>query len=492
MHRPMIDFLAPEFIEVLTRVHERTKRVLKTEQHLLYYGTNGHGAWEGALANVFSPGDKMLMVEFGSFLDQLGEDGRELGLEVEMLPADWRLGVPAGALEDRLRQTPATRSKASWSSTTKPRRVWPTRLADIRAEMNAAGHPAMLLVDTISSLASFDFRFDEWGVDLAVGGSQKGLMMIAGLSFIGISDRAMAASANAGITRSFVDWKQMMTVKPQRFPGTTAVHLFYGLDEALRILEQEGLEAVFDRHARLAGAIRAAIAHWGEGAASGIRVDANGPSGPVEQARTSVRRPKPDFQFRDCGAHPNGVDANHFRRIALQRYNLSLGQGLGPLAGKVFRIGHLGDLNEPMVLGALATMELAMRDAGLAHQSGGIDAALTALGSIIARTLRNMSKSLVQEQFGPNAANYVMSDVHAKGKSLQRLVDLVKPEADWQALDIATGGGHTAFAFAPHVKHVVASDLTPEMLMQVQGQVTERAIGNVSHQDRGRGSSALR
>ncbi len=298
-----------------------------------------------------------------------------------MLPADWRLGVPAGALEDRLRQDTAHKIKGVMVVHNETATGLAHPVGDIRAEMNAAGHPAMLLVDTISSLASFDFRFDEWGVDLAVGGSQKGLMMIAGLSFIGISERAMAASASAGITRSFVDWKQMMTVKPQRFPGTTAVHLFYGLDEALRILEDEGLEAVFARHARLAGAIRAAIAHWGDGAKSGVRVDANGPSGPVDGLELLCADPSRISNSVTAVLTPTGVDANHFRRIALQKYNLSLGQGLGPLAGKVFRIGHLGDLNEPMVLGALATMELAMREAELPHQSGGVQAALTALGS---------------------------------------------------------------------------------------------------------------
>ncbi len=381
MHRPVIDFLAPEFVEVLSRVHERTKRLLKSSQHLLYYGTNGHGAWEGALANAFSPGDNMLMIESGHFSINWAKMASELGLDVEMLPSDWRLGVPSGALEDRLRKDTAHEIKGVMvvHNETATGLVHP--IADIRAEMDAAGHPAMLLVDTISSLASFDFRFDEWGVDLAVGGSQKGLMMIAGLSFIGISERAMVASGNAGITRSFVDWKQMMTVKPQRFPGTTAVHLFFGLDEALRILEQEGLDAVFARHARLAGAIRATIAHWGEGARSGIRVDADGLSGPVDKLELLCADPARVSDSVTAVLTPTGIDANQFRRIALQKYNLSLGQGLGPLAGKVFRIGHLGDLNEPMVLGALAIMELAMRNAGLPHQSGGVDAALAALGS---------------------------------------------------------------------------------------------------------------
>ena len=379
MHRPVIDFLAPEFIEVLARVHERTKRVLKTTQHLLFYGTTGHGAWEGALANVFSPGDRMLMIESGHFSINWAKMARELGLEVEVLPANWRRGVPAGALEERLARDKdhAIKGVMVVHNETATGLVHP--IADIRAEMDAAGHPAMLLVDTISSLASFDFRFDTWGVDLAVGGSQKGLMMITGLSFVAISDRAMAASETAGITRSFVDWRQMMTVAPQRFPGTTPVHLFYGLDTALEILEEEGLEAVFARHARLAGAIRAAVVHWGEGAVSEVTVDGDGPSGPVEKLELLCLDPGRLSNSVTAVLTPTGIDANQFRRIALDKYNRSLGQGLGPLAGKVFRIGHLGDLNEPMVLGALAAMELAMRDARMPHRPGGVGAALDAL-----------------------------------------------------------------------------------------------------------------
>lgn len=380
MHRPVIDFLAPEFIDVLTRVHDRTKRVLRCSQNLLFYGANGHGAWEGALANVFSPGDKMLMIESGHFSINWAKMANELGLEVELLRADWRHGAPAGALEECLRRDASHEIKGVMvvHNETATGLVHP--IADIRREMDAAGHPAMLLVDTISSLGSFDFRFDDWRVDLAVGGSQKGLMMITGLSFTAISARAMAASAEAGITRSFVDWKQMMTVKPQRFPGTTPVHLFYGLDEALRILEEEGLDAVFARHARLAGAIRAAVAHWGEGAHSGIRVDADGLSGTVEKMELLCAEPARVSNSVTAVLTPSSIDANHFRRIALKKYNLSLGQGLGPLAGKVFRIGHLGDLNEPMMLGALATMELAMRDTSMPHQAGGVQAALDALG----------------------------------------------------------------------------------------------------------------
>ncbi|MBU2532688.1 MAG: aminotransferase class V-fold PLP-dependent enzyme [Alphaproteobacteria bacterium] len=374
MHRPTIDFLAPAFKDVLFRVHGRTKRVLKTNQNLLFYGTNGHGAWEGALANVFSPGDKMLMIESGHFSLNWAQMGRELGLDVEMLGSDWRRGVVSGALEQRLRDDTRHQIKGVMVVHNETATGLAHPIADIRAEMNAASHPAMLLVDTISSLASFDFRFDEWGVDLAVGGSQKGLMMITGLSFIGISDRAMAASSNAGITRSFVDWKQMMTVQPQRFPGTTPVHLFYGLDEALRLIEEEGLDAVFARHQRLAEAVRAAVRHWGGGGESNITADGRGLSGDAEGVELFAADPSRVSNSVTTVLTPAGVDANEMRRIALDRYNLSLGQGLGPLAGKVFRIGHLGDLNEPMVLGAIATIEMAMHDAGISFVPGGTEA----------------------------------------------------------------------------------------------------------------------
>jgi alanine-glyoxylate transaminase/serine-glyoxylate transaminase/serine-pyruvate transaminase len=379
MHRPTIDFLAPEFKAVLASVHESTKRVLKTQQHLLYYGTNGHGAWEGALANVFSPGDKLLMIESGHFAINWAKMATELGLEMEMLPSDWRHGVPAGALEERLRADTTNQIKGVMAVHNETATGLAHPIGDIRAEMDAASHSAMLLVDTISSLASFDFRFDDWGVDLAVGGSQKGLMMITGLSFIGISARAMAASANTGIPHSFVGWPQMMTVEPQRFPGTTPVHLFYGIEEALRLLETEGLEHVFDRHARLAGAVRAAVRHWGGGNKSDITINESGLSGAIESLELMCADSSRASNSVTAVLTPSGFDANEFRSIALDKYNLSLGQGLGPLAGKVFRIGHLGDLNEPMVLGAIATIELAMRESGLPHVSGGTQAALSEL-----------------------------------------------------------------------------------------------------------------
>ena len=379
MRRPTIDFLAPEFVEILSRVHQRLRRVLKTEQHLLLYGTNGHGAWEAALANVFSPGDKLLMIESGHFSINWAKMAKELGLQIELLRADWRLGVAAGQLADRLSADPSHDIKGVMvvHNETATGVAYPIELA--RREMDAVGHPAMLLVDTISSLASFDFRFDEWGVDLAVGGSQKGLMMTTGLSFTGISERALAASEHAGITRSFLDWKQMRIVEPQRFPGTTPVHLIYGLDEALRLLELEGLDQIFQRHARFANAVRAAVAHWGNNAKSTFSVGEEGISADVQALELLCADPARASNTVTAVLTPTGVDANALRQIALNRYNLSLGQGLGPLAGKAFRIGHLGDLNEPMVLGALATIELAMKDCAVPHRSGGVAAAMAEL-----------------------------------------------------------------------------------------------------------------
>jgi len=381
MHRPVIDFLAPEFKEVLFSVHERTKRILKTKQHLLFYGTNGHGAWEGALANCFSPGDRMLMLESGHFSINWAKMASELGLDLELLPADWRRGVPAGALEARLRADTTHQIKGVMvvHNETATGLVHP--IGDIRAEMDSARHPAMLLVDTISSLASFDFHFDDWNVDLAVGSSQKGLMMITGLAFIGISERAMAASRDAGIVRSFTGWDQMMTVEPQRFPGTTPVHLFWGLDEALRLIEMEGLDAVFARHEKFGRAIRAAVRHWGGGVRSDVTIGAGGLSGPVTSLDLLAADEARVSNSVSAILTPTGFDANSFRHIALDRFNLSLGQGLGPLAGKAFRIGHLGDLNEPMVLGALAAMELAMRESGMKHEGGGVETALDALSA---------------------------------------------------------------------------------------------------------------
>ena len=380
MHRATIDFLSDEFLAELNETHAALKRVLRTKQHLLLHAANGHGAWEAALANVFNEGDKLLILESGHFSLNWGKMALALGLQVEVMPADWRRGVDPDDLAERLKADRSLEIKAVLvvHNETATGQIQP--LARIRAALDDAGHPAMLLADTISSFASMDFRFDDWGVDVAVGGSQKGLMMVTGLSFTAISERALAASRSGGLKRSYSDWQQMLTAEPQRFPGTSPVHLIFGLNEALKMLEEEGIEAVLARHRRLGEATRAAVRHWGGNCApSELTASDSGLSGAIERIELFCAIPARQSDSVTAIMVPDGHDSNTMRKIALDRYNLSLGQGLGPLAGKVFRIGHLGDLNEPMLLGALATTELALRQSGIPHQPGGVGAALDLL-----------------------------------------------------------------------------------------------------------------
>jgi alanine-glyoxylate transaminase / serine-glyoxylate transaminase / serine-pyruvate transaminase len=380
MHRPTIDFFDPDFIEVQKRATAGVKRVLKTKQHVLFYAANGHGAWEAGLVNCFAPHDHVLVLESGHFSNNWSEMARELGLEVETLAADWRRGVDLVALHTRLAAdtTHAIKGILVVHNETATGLAHP--IGDIRKVMDKAKHPALLLADTISSLGSFDFRMDDWGVDVVVGGSQKGLMMVTGLSFTGISAKAMAIAAkNPNPRKSYWGWAAMMKMEPQRFPGTTPVHLFYGLSEAITVIDDEGLEAVFKRHRRLADATRAAIAHWGNNSRSQLDVSLAGLKGKINGLELLCLDPTRASDSVSAILVPDGHDATVFRRLALERYNLALGGGLGPLQGRVFRIGHLGDLNEPMLLGALAATELAMADFGMPHQPGGVTAAINAL-----------------------------------------------------------------------------------------------------------------
>ncbi len=381
MDRATIDFFSDEAVAIFQRVHEGLKRVLKTRQHLLVYASNGHGAWEAGLVNLFEPGARLLVLESGRFSASWADMARALGYEVEVMGCDWRRGVPPEAVGERLKADTghAIQGLLVVHNETATGVVQP--LAQIRRAIDEAGHPALLLVDTISSLASMDFRMDEWGVDIVVGGSQKGLMMTTGLAFTGISERAMARSQAITTRRSYWAWKEMVTHKPQRMPGTTPVHMLFGLDESLKVLEEEGLDAVFRRHRRLAGAVRAAVAHWGGGVRSDIGVDGRGFTGPIRAMEILPGDPARVSDSVTAVMVPAGYDANAVRKIALDRYNLSLGGGLGPLNTHVFRIGHMGDLNEPMLLGALATLELSLRMAKIPHEAGGIDAAIRALES---------------------------------------------------------------------------------------------------------------
>jgi alanine-glyoxylate transaminase/serine-glyoxylate transaminase/serine-pyruvate transaminase len=380
MNRAAVDFFDPAFLATQKFAHEGVRRVLKTSGNLLFYGGNGHAAWEAGLVNCFRPGELLLVVESGAFSAAWGQMARDLGLQTETIETDWRHGIAMADLQKRLARDKAHAIKGVMVVHNETATGLSYPIGEIRKAMDAARHPALLLVDTISSLGSFDFRMDEWGVDIAVGGSQKGLMMVTGLGFTGISDKALALSEKVDTPRSYWSWKAMRVMDPQRFPGTTPVHLFFGLAEAIRRIDEEGIEAIFERHHRLAGAVRAAIAHWGGGVKNDIRITARGGiEGRITAIELLCANPSRSSDSVSAILVPDGHDANAFRQLAVSRYNLSLGGGLGPLGGRVFRIGHLGDLNEPMVLGALATVELALMSSGIPHTSGGVDAAMRRL-----------------------------------------------------------------------------------------------------------------
>jgi alanine-glyoxylate transaminase / serine-glyoxylate transaminase / serine-pyruvate transaminase len=329
MHRATIDFFDPTFLVVQRRATAGVKRVLKTKQHVLFYAANGHGAWEAGLVNCFAPGAQVLVLESGHFSNNWSEMARDLGLKVETLQADWRLGVDLKALQSRLDAdtTHAIKGILVVHNETATGLAHP--IGDIRKVMTKAKHSALLLADTISSLGSFDFRMDEWGVDVVVGGSQKGLMMVTGLAFTGISTKAMtAAQANPNPRKSYWDWAAMQKTDPQRFPGTTPVHLFYGLDEAIAILEDEGLENTFARHRRLADATRAAIRHWGGSAKNALAVSQQAMVGRVTGLELLCADSARASDSVSAIVVPDGHDAQAFRRLAIDKYNLALGGGL--------------------------------------------------------------------------------------------------------------------------------------------------------------------
>jgi len=358
-HQTM-DFNDPAFIEVYDACVAGLKRVLKTRQHLFMYTGSGHAAWEASLVNLLSPGDAVLILESGYFSESWARMAKDLGLEVRTVAADWRRGVDMAAVRTALAADGKRAIKAVCVVHNETATGMMIPVQEVRAAMDAAGHPALLLADTISSLGSFDFRMDEWGVDAAVGGSQKGLMLPTGMSFTGVSEKAMAAHANARLPKHYFNWTNMLARRHRSFVGTVPIALFYGLQESLRLLEEEGPEMVFARHARLGEAVRRCVAHW------------SGNNGPQLFCLNPAR-------YSDSVTAllmPEGHDADALRTVALQRFNLSLGGGLGPLMGKVFRIGHLGDLNEPMILGTLSTVELSMKVAGVPHTPGGVEAAI--------------------------------------------------------------------------------------------------------------------
>lgn len=358
--RPSIDFHDPDFREVYDACFEGVKRVLRTEHRLFMYTGSGHGAWEASLTNLLSPGDTILILESGYFSDEWAKMAKALKVEVRMVTADWRHGVDMAAVKAALAEDAAHAIKAVCVVHNETATGMFIPIPEVRAAIDDARHPALLLVDTISSLGSLDFRMDEWKIDTVVGGSQKGLMLPTGMSFTAVSPKGMEAHAKAKLGRYYFDWTVMMGRNPQSFVGTIPVNFFYGLKESLRLLEEEGLPSVFARHHRLGEAVRRAVQVWAGN--NGPQLFCTNP-GRYSDSVTAVLMPE-------------GYDAEDIRRVTRQRFNVSLGGGLGKLGGKVFRIGHLGDLNEPMVLGALSAVEMALRVNNVPHGRGGVDAAM--------------------------------------------------------------------------------------------------------------------
>ena len=360
MAKPTIDHRGPEFgklgLDVLTRI----KSVFKTKNPVIIYPASGTGAWEAALVNVLMPGDKVVMFETGWFATLWNKMASKLGIEAEFIKSDWRAGADASQIEARLREDKGHAIKAVCVVHNETSTGCVTNIAAVRAAIDRAGHPALLLVDTISSLASIDYRHDEWGVDITVAGSQKGLMLPPGLSFNAVSDKALAASKANKFPRSFWDWHEMIEInKKGFFPYTPATNMLQGLKVALDMLESEGMDNVFARHDRAAEATRRAVKHWG--------------------FQTVCQKPSDYSSSLTALFLPEGHSADALRKTILERSNMSLGNGLGILNDRVFRIGHLGDFHELMVTGTLSGVEMGLAACKIPHQPGGVQAAMSYL-----------------------------------------------------------------------------------------------------------------
>ena len=360
--RPTIDHRGPEFARLAREVIEGLQQVFKTSGAVVIYPSSGTGAWEAALVNTLSPGDKLLMFETGHFATLWRNMAVRLGLQVDFVPGDWRHGVDPKVVEAKLAEDRSRAIKAVAIVHNETSTGVTSRVAEVRRRMDKAGHPALLMVDTISSLASIDYRHDEWGVDVTVSCSQKGLMLPPGLGLNALSEKALAASKSARLPRSYWDWEPMIKDNQAGFfPYTPATNLLYGLREALHMLLEEGLENVFARHDRHAEATRRAVQAWG------LEVVCLNPE-EYSSSLTAVMMPE-------------GHDADALRKVILDRFDMSLGTGLGKLKGKIFRIGHLGDFNDLMLAGTLSGVEMGLALAGVPFTRGGVAVALDFLGS---------------------------------------------------------------------------------------------------------------
>ncbi|WP_315721217.1 MULTISPECIES: alanine--glyoxylate aminotransferase family protein [unclassified Bradyrhizobium] len=360
MDMPVIDHRSAEFAELGKAVLDGSQKIFKTTSPVVIYPSSGTGAWEAAIVNTLSSGDKVLMVETGHFATLWRQMAARWGIEVDFIPGDWRRGVDPSVIEEKLTADTAHQLKAVMVVHNETSTGATSRIAEVRAAMDRAKHPALLMVDTISGLASADFRFDEWKVDVAVSCSQKGFMLPPGLGFNAVSDKARAVAKTNKMPRSFWDWEDMLKLNANGFfPYTPATNLLYGLREAIAMLLEEGLDQVFARHQRLAAATRAAVEHWG--------------------LEVLCQESKDYSPVLTAVLMPPGHNADEFRQVVLDNFNMSLGSGLSKVAGKVFRIGHLGECNELTLMAALSGVEMGMRVAGVPHRGGGVDAAMALL-----------------------------------------------------------------------------------------------------------------
>jgi alanine-glyoxylate transaminase/serine-glyoxylate transaminase/serine-pyruvate transaminase len=357
MDNPTMDHRGPDFGLMGKAVLEKVKAVFKTKSHVIIYPASGTGAWEAALVNTLSPGDRVLMCETGWFAHLWHELAARLQIIPDYIKTDWRRGADVAAIEAKLREDKTHSIKAVCVVHNETSTGCTSRIDEVRKAMDAAGHPALLLVDTISSLGSIDYRHDEWGVDVTVSGSQKGLMLPPGLSFNAVSAKALKAAETAKLPRAFWDWKPMIASNATGyFPYTPATNMLYALDTALDMLLAEGLDHVFARHDRQAEATRRAVRHWA------FEVQCADPRH-YSSALTAVRLPE-------------GHSANGLRATILEKFNMSLGNGLGQLNDRVFRIGHLGDFGDLQLVGTLGGVEMGLRAAGIPHKAGGAQAAM--------------------------------------------------------------------------------------------------------------------
>ena len=354
--QPIIDHRGPEFAKLTLRVLDGMKRIVKTRDgRVVIYPASGTGAWEAALVNTLSPGDQVLMVEIGQFASLWRVLAERIGLDPVVIQSNWRTGVDPDTLGSALSEHPSVKAVCVIHNETSTGCA--SRVAEIRQAMDAVGSDALLMVDTVSSLASTDVRMDDWGIDVVVGGSQKGLMLPPGLAFTAISEKALAANKSAQLPRSYWDWSDMLGLNEKGFfPYTPPTNLFYGLEEAIAMLEEEGLDAVFARHARHAEATRRAVRGWG--------------------LEILCEEPKDYSNTVTAVLMPEGHSADALRALILERFDMALGTGLARLADKVFRIGHLGAMNDLMLMGTLSGVEMGLALADVPHQANGTRAAM--------------------------------------------------------------------------------------------------------------------